>query len=144
MGLPTRSFNLVAGVLAAAVALTAQAAPASDGSGCGNRFPRRPGLRPRRLRADAAGRSSASPRSQRRKAPSSRAAARGPRIVVFEVGGVIDLGAKTLTVREPFVTIAGQTAPSPGITLIRGGIDLATHDVIVQHIRVRPGMAGAG
>jgi pectate lyase len=67
---------------------------------------------------------------------------KGPRIVVFEVGGVIDIGAKTLTVREPFITIAGQTAPSPGITLIRGGMDLATHEVIVQHIRVRPGMAG--
>jgi pectate lyase len=67
---------------------------------------------------------------------------KGPRIIVFEVGGVIDLGAKTLTVREPFVTIAGQTAPSPGITLIRGGMDLATHDVIVQHVRVRPGAAG--
>ncbi|HEX5006578.1 MAG TPA: pectate lyase, partial [Hyphomonadaceae bacterium] len=68
--------------------------------------------------------------------------AKGPRIVVFEVGGVIDLGAKTLAVREPFLTIAGQTAPSPGITLIRGGMDLATHDVVVQHIRVRPGTAG--
>ncbi len=66
---------------------------------------------------------------------------KGPRIVVFEVGGVIDLGAQTLTVREPFVTIAGQTAPSPGITLIRGGMDLATHDVVVQHIRVRAGTA---
>ncbi|MDP3736481.1 MAG: pectate lyase [Hyphomonadaceae bacterium] len=68
--------------------------------------------------------------------------AKGPRIIVFEVGGVIDLGARTLTVREPFVTIAGQTAPSPGISLIRGGMDLGTHDVVVQHIRVRPGMAG--
>lgn len=68
--------------------------------------------------------------------------AKGRRTIVFEVGGVIDLGAKTLTVREPFLTIAGQTAPSPGITLIRGGLDLATHEVIVQHIRVRPGMAG--
>jgi pectate lyase len=67
---------------------------------------------------------------------------KGARIVVFEVGGVIDLGAKTLAIREPEITIAGQTAPSPGITLIRGGIDIAAHDVIVQHIRVRPGMAG--
>jgi pectate lyase len=67
---------------------------------------------------------------------------KGPRIIVFEVGGVIDLGARALTIREPFVTISGQTAPSPGITLIRGGMDLATHDVVVQHIRVRPGMAG--
>jgi len=68
----------------------------------------------------------------------------GPRIVVFEVGGVIDLGGQTLKITEPHLTIAGQTAPGPGITLIRGGIDIATHDVIVQHIRVRPGEAGFG
>ena len=66
----------------------------------------------------------------------------GARIVVFEVGGVIDLGKRTLRIEQPFLTIAGQTAPSPGITLIRGGIDIATHDVIVRHIRVRPGEAG--
>ncbi|MCF7973244.1 MAG: hypothetical protein K9N55_05485, partial [Phycisphaerae bacterium] len=69
--------------------------------------------------------------------------AKGPRIVVFEVGGVIDLQRKSITIREPFVTIAGQTAPSPGITFIRGGINIAAHDVIVQHISVRPGEAGA-
>ena len=68
--------------------------------------------------------------------------AQGPRIIVFEVGGIIDLDKQTVTIKEPFVTIAGQTAPSPGITLIRGGIDVATHDVIVQHIRVRTGSAG--
>lgn len=66
----------------------------------------------------------------------------GPRIVVFEVGGVIDLGMKTLRITEPFLTIAGQTAPAPGITLIRGGVDIATHDVVVRHLRVRPGDAG--
>lgn len=67
---------------------------------------------------------------------------KGPRIIVFEVGGAIDLGAKTLRVSEPFLTIAGQTAPSPGITLIKGGLDIAAHDVIVQHLRIRPGSAG--
>lgn len=66
----------------------------------------------------------------------------GPRIVVFEVGGVIDLERSTLVVREPYLTIAGQTAPSPGVTLIRGGMDIASHDIIVQHIRIRPGAAG--
>jgi hypothetical protein len=66
----------------------------------------------------------------------------GPRVVVFEVGGVIDLNRRTLVVREPFLTIAGQTAPSPGVTLIRGGMDIASHDIIVQHIRIRPGSAG--
>lgn len=68
--------------------------------------------------------------------------AEGPRIVVFEVGGVIDLGKQTLRLRNPFITIAGQTAPSPGITLIRGGMDITAHDVVVQHIRIRPGSAG--
>lgn len=67
--------------------------------------------------------------------------AEGPRIVVFEVGGVIDLGRQTLRLRNPFITIAGQTAPSPGVTLIRGGMDISAHDVVVQHIRIRPGSA---
>jgi pectate lyase len=68
--------------------------------------------------------------------------ARGPRIVVFEVGGIVNLDLRTVTIREPFLTIAGQTAPSPGVTFIRGGFTIATHDVVVQHIRVRPGEAG--
>ena len=66
--------------------------------------------------------------------------AKGPRIIVFEVGGVIDMGRTTLTIKEPYVTIAGQTAPSPGITLIRTGIDIATHDVVMRHLRVRTGV----
>lgn len=64
---------------------------------------------------------------------------KGPRIVVFEVGGVIDLRRSVLDITEPYLTIAGQTAPSPGITIIRGGIDLKTHDVIIRHLRVRTG-----
>jgi pectate lyase len=68
--------------------------------------------------------------------------AEGPRIVVFEVGGVIDMGRTTLSIRNPYLTIAGQTAPSPGITLIRSGIDIATHDVVMRHIRVRTGVDG--
>jgi hypothetical protein len=68
--------------------------------------------------------------------------AKGPRIVVFEVGGVIDMGRTTINVTEPFLTIAGQTAPSPGITITRGGMDVKTHDVIIRHIRIRPGVDG--
>ena len=68
---------------------------------------------------------------------------KGPRIIVFEVGGLIDLGDQTLKVTEPFVTIAGQTAPSPGVTLIHGkGLAITTHDVIVQHLRIRTGDSG--
>ncbi|MBO9713256.1 pectate lyase [Sphingomonas sp.] len=70
------------------------------------------------------------------------AEAKGPRIIVFEVGGVIDMQRTTLTIREPFLTIAGQTAPSPGVTFIRGGFDVKTHDVIIRHIRIRPGVDG--
>lgn len=77
--------------------------------------------------------------------PGSFAAAvesKGPRIVVFEVGGVIDLEATVLTITEPFLTIAGQTAPNPGITFIRGGVNVRTHDVVIQHLRVRAGDVG--
>ncbi len=66
----------------------------------------------------------------------------GPRIVVFEVGGVIDLDRKNLTITEPFLTLAGETAPSPGITIIRGGMSIRTHDAVIRHIRVRPGDCG--
>jgi hypothetical protein len=69
--------------------------------------------------------------------------AKGPRVIVFDVGGVVDLERSTLKIAEPFVTLAGQTAPSPGITLIRGSVSVQTHDVIIRHIRVRPGDAGA-
>jgi hypothetical protein len=68
--------------------------------------------------------------------------AKGPRIVVFEVGGVIDMGLEGWDITEPYLTIAGQTAPSPGITFIRGGFDIKTHDVIIRHIRIRTGVDG--
>ncbi len=67
---------------------------------------------------------------------------KGPRIVVFEVGGVIDLGMKELRIDEPFLTIAGQTAPHPGVTLIKGGLTIAAHDVVIRHLRIRPGDGG--
>lgn len=70
--------------------------------------------------------------------------AKGARLVVFEVAGVIDLNKTELHINNPFLTVAGQTAPSPGITLIRGGVKIRTHDVVMQHIRVRIGDAGAG
>ncbi len=66
----------------------------------------------------------------------------GPRIVVFEVAGVIDLDKRSLRIRNPFITIAGYTAPSPGVTLVRGGIAIGTHEVIIQHLKIRPGTAG--
>lgn len=66
----------------------------------------------------------------------------GPRIIVFEVGGVIDMGRTTISVTHPYLTIAGQTAPGPGITLIRTGIDVKTHDVVIRHLRIYTGVDG--
>jgi hypothetical protein len=65
--------------------------------------------------------------------------ASGPRIIVFEVGGIINMNGAIWLIRNPNVTIMGQTAPSPGITLIRGGLSVRANDVIIQHLRVRPG-----
>jgi hypothetical protein len=67
-------------------------------------------------------------------------AQKGPRVIVFEVGGVIRLESD-LRIRNPEVTIAGQTAPDTGITITGGALRINTHDVVVQHIAVRPGPA---
>lgn len=64
-------------------------------------------------------------------------AADGPRVVLFRVGGVIDLRSP-LIVKAPFLTIAGS-ATSPGITLRRHGIEVKTHDVILRQFRIRIG-----
>lgn len=59
------------------------------------------------------------------------------RIIVFGVSGTILL-RKPLIVRYPYITVAGQTAPAPGITIQgQGCMDVRTHDVIVQHLRLR-------
>lgn len=63
---------------------------------------------------------------------------RGPRTCLFEVSGAINLRS-ILRIRSPYITIAGQSAPKPGITLTHGGISIETHDVLIQHIAVRPG-----
>lgn len=68
----------------------------------------------------------------------------GPKTIVFEVGGVIDMEGEALRIDDSDVTIAGQTAPSPGITIIKGGFVITGHDIIVQHLRVRPGDLGEG
>lgn len=66
----------------------------------------------------------------------------GPRLVVFEVGGVIDLGMRGITIRGSGIHVAGQTAPAPGITLIRGGLSIEASRCVIQHIAVRAGDAG--
>lgn len=63
---------------------------------------------------------------------------RTPRVCLFEISGEIQLRS-ILRVQAPYLTIAGQTAPKPGITLTWGGLSIETHDVLIQHISVRPG-----
>ena len=62
----------------------------------------------------------------------------GPRVIVFDVGGIIQLNSD-LNVLNPYLTIAGQSAPDPGITLSGGTLRIRTSNVVVQHIAVRPG-----
>jgi len=64
------------------------------------------------------------------------------RLVVFETSGVIDLGAEEWSIMRDRCYVAGQTAPSPGITMIRGSFQVAADDCVVQHVRVRAGIAG--
>lgn len=57
--------------------------------------------------------------------------AKGPRIVVFRVGGLITLHSP-VKITEPYLTIAGQSAPGDGICFRGSEISIAAHDVIVR------------
>src|SRR5262249_33074445 len=63
---------------------------------------------------------------------------KGPRTILFKVSGVIELKSK-LVVRNPFITIAGQTAPGDGICLKNCSFNIHTHDVVVRFLRFRTG-----
>ncbi|MFO1021687.1 MAG: chitobiase/beta-hexosaminidase C-terminal domain-containing protein [Planctomycetales bacterium] len=64
--------------------------------------------------------------------------AKMPRTVLFRNGGTIDL-KKELQIENPFITIAGQSAPGGGIALKRYPLEIKTHDVVVRYLRIRPG-----
>jgi hypothetical protein len=67
----------------------------------------------------------------------------GPRIVVFNVAGIIRLKDR-IRVRAPYITIAGQTAPGDGVCVAGNTVELETHDVIVRHMRFRRGATNVG
>jgi hypothetical protein len=64
------------------------------------------------------------------------------RIVVFDVGGVINI--TTRIVISHHITVAGQTAPGGGITIYGNGIALNgdSGDDIIRYIRIRMGKNG--
>ncbi|MCS7337328.1 MAG: hypothetical protein NZ739_03710, partial [Verrucomicrobiae bacterium] len=64
--------------------------------------------------------------------------ASGPRIVVFGVSGIITL-TNRLQINNPFITIAGQTAPGDGICVRGETTEINTHDVVIRYVRFRRG-----
>ena len=61
----------------------------------------------------------------------------GPRTIVFDISGIIALKAR-LTCSDPYVYVAGQTAPGKGV-LFRGAPFGMANDGITRFLRVRRG-----
>lgn len=62
--------------------------------------------------------------------------ASGPRIVVFDVSGTIEW-TKEHYIANPNITIAGESAPSPGITIKGHTFGIRASEVIVRFLRIR-------
>lgn len=66
--------------------------------------------------------------------------ASGPRTVIFATSGTISL-ASPVKVWNPYLTVAGQTAPGQGVVVRGEAVRILTHDVVIRHMRFRPGDA---
>ncbi len=69
-----------------------------------------------------------------------------PRTIVFKIGGYIHLQSHILVLDDSFITIAGQTAPGDGITIVYpsnpddGVLEFRnSHDIIMRYISIRKG-----
>jgi pectate lyase len=67
----------------------------------------------------------------------------GPRIVIFRIGGIIEL-ARTVNIVNGDLTIAAQTAPGSGICLKGSGLSIEASNVIVRGLRSRAGDGKVG
>jgi pectate lyase len=64
---------------------------------------------------------------------------KGPRTIVFDVSGTIEL-KRDLQIERPYLTIAGQTAPGDGICLKdHTFLIYGASDIIVRYLRIRLG-----
>lgn len=54
------------------------------------------------------------------------------------------MGGKVLEVTNPYVTIDGSSAPGLGVVLKDAPLVISTHDVIVRHLKMRPGDGSNG
>lgn len=59
-----------------------------------------------------------------------------PRIIVFRTGGLITLSSD-LRIDDPYLTIAGQTAPGGGIHINGKRLLIKTHNIIIRYLRWR-------
>ena len=73
----------------------------------------------------------------------SAIAASGARTVVFKVSGTIILNSD-LKITNPYITIAGQTAPGDGICIRKYSLSVNTSQVIIRYLRVRLGDESGG
>jgi hypothetical protein len=67
---------------------------------------------------------------------------------MFTLGGIIHVNPGGYRISNPFITIAGQTAPGGGIVLqgdlattANTMLTLGTHDIIIRYITIAPGFA---
>lgn len=65
--------------------------------------------------------------------------AAGPRTCIFRTSGTIDFNDDTILVDNPYLTIAGQTAPGEGITIKGLWLIFMADHIIVRHLRLAPG-----
>src|SRR3989339_108632 len=63
-----------------------------------------------------------------------------PRIIIFTKGGTFDLGWSDDRIYNPYMTIAGQTAPGGGVCLKNGALRVDAHNVIIRGLRWRTGL----
>jgi hypothetical protein len=66
----------------------------------------------------------------------------GPRTIVFDVSGIIDFGFEAIFI-QPYVTLAGQTAPGKGICIKGSNINIGS-DNICRHMRFKHGYGDTG